>query len=104
MSENDENSFESEIENTPVFQLTQVRAGEALTEEQVKAIHWLISENDRLEEADTDTFHRGREDALMEIGGDDLVTSVKLKDEERIARHVRKAMDRMFPKEQRRPQ
>ncbi|MEK1908202.1 MAG: hypothetical protein AAAB13_20710 [Pseudomonas sp.] len=99
LSEDEE--FDATIEHDPVFKLSQLRAGEVLTADDIAAIQWLISENDRLENADTDTYHRGRHDAFMEIGGSDLVTSVQLKDELRIAQYVRKAMDRLFPKEQR---
>jgi hypothetical protein len=100
----EDEDFEASIENEPVFICSQLRAGETLEQRDVDAIQALISQLDRLENADTDTFHRGREDALMQIGGADLVTSVKLKDDESIARMVRKAMDRMFPKEHRRQQ
>jgi hypothetical protein len=100
----EDDEFDAAIENDPVFKLSQLRAGEILTADGIAAIQWLISENDRLENADTDTYHRGRRDAFMEIGGVDLITSVQLKDEQRIAQTVRKAMDRLFPKEQRRQQ
>jgi hypothetical protein len=75
-----------------------------LTEGDVKAIGALLSDLDSKENAEIDLFHEGRIAGFREIGGEDLVTSVQLKDDERIAHHVRKTMDRLFPKEHRRPQ
>jgi hypothetical protein len=100
----DDDAFEREIENSPVFIASQLRPGHVLTEGDVKAIGALLSDLDSKENAEIDLFHEGRIAGFREIGGEDLVTSVQLKDDERIAHHVRKTMDRLFPKEHRRPQ
>ncbi len=100
----EDEAFVREIENSPVFIASQLRAGHFLTDDEVTAIQAVLSELDAKENAEIDLFHEGRIAGFREIGGEDLVTSVQLKDDERIAHHVRKAMDRLFPKEHRRPQ
>lgn len=100
----DDDAWMDGVEQEPVFIASQLRAGHVLTEDDVKAIQAVISELDAKENGEVEAFHQGRENAFMEIGGADLVTSVKLKDEARIAQHVRKAMDKLFPKHQRTPQ
>lgn len=85
------------IEYEPVFIASQFRPGHVLTDGDVAAIQALISELDAKENAEIDLFQQGRVAGFREIGGEDLVTSVELKDAERIARHVKKAIDKMFP-------
>lgn len=97
----EDEEFERAIESDPVFISSQLRAGQTLTEDDVRAIQSVISEMDRRENAAVDAFQDGRENAFREVGGEELVTAVKLKDEERIARMVRKHMDKIFPKHQR---
>lgn len=90
-----------EAESWPFFRVYELSAGHVLTSDDVKDIQSLLSELNTQEEIRADEFHKGREDALMEIGGADLLTAVQMKDHERIAHHVRKAMDKLFPKERR---
>ncbi|NSY12501.1 hypothetical protein G6L14_10790 [Agrobacterium vitis] len=97
----DDDAWIEDLENSPIFIASQLRAGHVLTEADSAAIQSLCSELDAKEGKEVEAFHQGRENALREIGGEDLVTSVKLKDDERIAHHVRKAMDKIFPKHQR---
>lgn len=92
---------DDDIESWPFFRVYEFSAGRVLTEDDVKDIQLLLSELNTQEEIRTDEFHNGREDALMEIGGADLLTAVQMKDHERIAHHVRTAMDKIFPKERR---
>lgn len=99
MAEGDE--FVKAIENDPVFIASQLRAGHVLTEADVTAIQAVIAEMDSRENSAVDAFHEGRENAFREIGGEELVTAVKMKDEERLARMVRAHMDKIFPKHQR---
>jgi hypothetical protein len=99
MSEDEE--FERAIESDPVFIASQLRAGHALTEADVAAIQAVISEMDRRENSAVEAFHDGRENAFREVGGEEPVAAVKMKDEERLARMVRAHMDRIFPKHQR---
>lgn len=99
MTEDDE--FDKAIENDPVFIASQLRAGHVLTEADASAIHAVIAEMDSRENSAVDAFHEGRENAFREIGGEELVTAVKMKDEERLARMVRAHMDKIFPKHQR---
>ncbi|WP_430254328.1 hypothetical protein [Neorhizobium sp. DAR64872/K0K18] len=99
MAEDDE--FDRAIENDPVFIASQLRAGHVLTEADTSAIQAVIAEMDSRENSAVDAFHEGRENALREIGGEELVTAVKMKDEERLARMVRAHMDKIFPKHQR---
>lgn len=94
----DEDEWERELEAMPIFVASQLRAGHVLTEDDAKAIQAIVSELDDSLNNEVDAFHKGRENAFLEIGGHDLLTSVQIKDEERIAHHVRKAMDKMFPK------
>lgn len=92
---------DDEIESWPFFRVYEFSAGRVLTEDDVKDIQLLLSELNTQEEIRTDEFHNGRENALMEIGGADLLTAVQMRDHERIAHHVRKTMDKLFPKERR---
>lgn len=99
LSEDD--AWTDELENMPAFIASQLQVGQVLTERDVKAIQSLLSEIDALENSDIDHFHEGRLSGFREIGGEDLVTAVQMQEDERIAKIVRKAMDRIFPKEQR---
>ncbi len=96
MTEDEE--FETNIENSPEFILSQVREGTVITEKHVKAIASILNtlENDLHDDAAT--FQEGRLSGIREIGGEELVTAVQLKDEEHIAKQVRKFMDLVFPK------
>ena len=96
-----DDDFELDIEQDPVFITSQVRVGEVVTEKMFNAFQSLVSKLDEMENLAVDDFHRGRESAFLEIGGEELLTSIKLKDEERIAKIVQKHMEKIFPKEQR---
>lgn len=93
--------FAKSIESDPVFIASQLRPGHTLTDADVAAIQAVIAEMDARENAAVDAFHDGRKNAFREIGGEELVTAVQMKDEERIARMVRSHMDKIFPKHQR---
>ncbi len=103
-TKSDDDAWADELESLPIFIVSQLQVGHVITEDDRKAIGALLSELDALENQQVDEFDKGYQAALRHIGGEDLVTSVKLKDEERIAHYVRKAMDRMFPKQQRKIQ
>lgn len=96
--------WETELDNMPVFIASQLRPGHVLTADDVKAIQSVISELDAKENGEVDAFHEGRLSGFREIGGEDLASAVVMKDEARIAVHVRKAMDKLFPKHLRTPQ
>jgi hypothetical protein len=97
----EDEEFDLAMENDPVFIASQLMAGHTLTEVDVAAIQAVIIEMDSRENNAVDAFHEGRENAFREIGGEDLVVAVKMKDEERIAKMVRRHMDKIFPKHQR---
>jgi hypothetical protein len=97
----EDEEFDRAIESDPVFISSQLRAGHVLTESDVTAIGAVIAEMDRRENSAVEAFNDGRENAFREIGGEELVTAVKMKDEERLARMVRAHMDKIFPKHQR---
>ncbi|MFP5078255.1 hypothetical protein ACLE20_13185 [Rhizobium sp. YIM 134829] len=97
----DDEEFEKAFEREPVVIASQLRAGHTLTEDEVKAIQAVISELDSRENNAIQAFEDGRAFALKEVGGEELVAAVKMKDEERIARMVRAHMDKIFPKHQR---
>lgn len=99
----EDDAWVDELEKTPQFIVSQMRPGHVISDGDVKALGALLSELDRKENHDIDTFHEGRLAGLREIGGEDLVTAVQMEDERRIAEHVRKTMDRIFPKAQRTP-
>ena len=92
------------IEDEPMFIASQLRVGHVLTEKDVAAIQAVVSEADKRENEIVDAYHDGRMNAFREIGGEDLATAVELKQSERIAVMVRKHMDKLFPKEQRKLQ
>lgn len=96
MTEDEE--FEANIENDPEFILSQLREGTVLTAEHIKAIAFVLNKIENDLHDDLKSFEDGRISALREIGGEDLVTAVQLKEDEQTAHFVRKAMDRMFPK------
>lgn len=89
---------EYDLENMPFFIASQLRPGHVLTENDVKAVQAVIKEMDDRENAAVDEFYNGRMDAYRHIGGEDLVTAVKMENEEFIARISRNAMDKLFPK------
>lgn len=97
----DEEAWMRELEDSPEFIASQLRAGHVLTDRDVEAISKLLSEIDKRENESVEAFQQGRLAGFREIGGEDLVTSVLLKDEEHIARTVRDTMDRLFPKNRR---
>lgn len=96
MTEDEE--FMDELEREPVFIASQLRAGHTLTEDDVKAIQAVISELDSRENNAVEAFHDGRMAGIKEVGGEELAAAVAIKDEESIARIVRKHMDKLFPK------
>lgn len=101
MNKAEDDAFKDAMEKDPVFIASQLRAGHILTEADVAAIHAVIAEMDNRENSAVEAFQDGRENAFREVGGEELATAVKMKDEERIARIVRKHMDKIFPKHQR---
>lgn len=101
MAMTEDDAWMNELEALPVFVVSQLRPGHTLTDDDVRAIQSVISELDAKEGGEVEAFHQGRENAFMEIGGADLLTAIQMKDHERIARHVQKAMDKIFPKERR---
>lgn len=92
------------IEDEPMFIASQLRVGHVLTEKDVAAIQAVVSEADKRENEIVEAHHDGRMQAFREVGGDELVTAVELKQSEEIAVMVRRHMDRLFPKEQRKLQ
>lgn len=98
MTDQTEDKFLDALEDEPVFICSQLRVGETLTKRDVDAIQAVLSELDKREDADTETFHRGRLSGIHEVGGDDLVAAVERKDEAYITKTVRIAMDRIFAK------
>lgn len=98
MTNQTEDDFLDSLEDEPVFICSQLRVGETLTQREVDAIQALLSENDKLENADTDTFQNGRLFGIREVGGDDLVAAVERKDEAYITKTVRITMDKIFAK------
>lgn len=100
----DEDEWQSDIESTFEFITSQIQIGDVIDQEKYDAIQKLVKALDDKENHAIDEFVRGQEDAYLSIGGEDLLTAVKLKDEERIAKHVRKFMDKLFPPETRKLQ
>jgi len=100
----DDEDWIAALESDPWFIISQMHTGHVLTEADIVTLQTLLSQNEAKEEAAIDEFHRGREDAFREIGGEDLLTAIQLKDHERIAKHVRRAMDKLFPPERRKLQ
>lgn len=94
---NADEEFEQACENDPVFICSQLRAGDVLDDRSAAAIAALVKELDDLENSAVDEHYRGRLDGIREVGGEELLAAVKIKDEERIARLVRKHMDQIFP-------
>lgn len=99
MTEDEE--FENTLENHPVFICSQLRAGDVLDERSADAIAALVKELDDKENEATEAHARGRLDGIREVGGDELVTAVQIKDDEWIAQMVRRHMDKLFPKDRR---
>lgn len=87
-----------ELENEPVFIVSQMRAGYVLSDDDVTAIQAVLSELDSKENDAVETFQNGRKFGLREIGGQELVDAVQRADDAWVKQQVRKAMDRMDEK------
>ncbi len=83
------------LENEPVFICSQLQVGETLTQREVDAIHAILSELEKRENEDVDNFDVGRECGFREIGGEELLTAVKAKDEAYITKVVRETIAKM---------
>lgn len=92
---NDEDDWQTKLEEQPVFILSQMQAGRTLTEDDVAAIQAVLSELSNREETDVEIFHNGRIAAFHEIGGQELADAVQRKTDAFIKSSVRKAMDKM---------
>lgn len=72
---------EPDWDNLPAIAITQWRAGRVLSEDDVKLIGRLLKEHDDDMAAEVDTFHNGRQQAIYEIGGQELVDLMEKADE-----------------------
>lgn len=92
---NDEDDWQTRLEEQPVFILSQMQVGRILSDADVTAIQAVLKEIDDRENADVDEFHNGRIAAFHEIGGQELADAVQRKTDEFIKDSVRKVMDKM---------
>lgn len=90
---NDEDDWQTKLEEQPVFILSQMQAGRTLTEDDVAAIQAVLKEIDDRENADVNEFHNGRIAAFHEIGGQELADAVQGKFDAFITKSVRKVID-----------
>ena len=67
----------TDLDTVPAIAMTQWRAGRVLDDKDVAMIAALLDEQDRIEADATEAFHRGRKEALFEIGGKELVDAVE---------------------------
>lgn len=100
----DDEAWEDELEDLPIFIVSQLRVGQVLTDRDVAACQAVVTELDNRENTKVEEFHEARLNTLREIGGEELVIACQMKDAEQIAKITRKAMDRLFPKHQRKLQ
>jgi hypothetical protein len=91
----DEDDWQTKLEEQPVFIASQLRPGHTLSEDDVAAIHAVLSELSNREETDVEIFHNGRIAGFHEIGGQELADAVQRKQDAFIKDSVRKAMDKM---------
>ena len=80
------------------FRIYPLTVGHTLTTQDVADIQQVLADHNELLGAEVEAFHKGREDALREIGGDELVNAVQSKQAARCDEVVRKAMAQFYAK------
>ncbi len=70
----------SDYEDIPAIEMTQWREGRVLSAADVTIIARLLKEHDDEINAGVDAFHSGREQAMHEIGGPELVALMRAGD------------------------
>ena len=93
--DSDDERMQAYLEAQPVFILSQMQVGRVLTETDRDAIQAVLSELDKMEWNDVDTFQKGRVFGHHEAGGQELADAIERKDKATTERRVREAMDRM---------
>lgn len=95
-TDDEDRQLERMFENDPVVIASQIQIGSVINEREYKAIQTLLSQSARNEDELTETYHNGRVAGFREVGGAELVAAVEMEDQERIAKLVRKHMDKLY--------
>lgn len=91
----EQDDFDTAIENEPVFICSQLRVGETLTQGDVDAIQAVLKDLDDRENKTVDDFGDGREFGIREVGGDELLAAVEAKNNAYITKVVRETIAKM---------
>ena len=80
------------------FRIYPLAVGHTLTTQDVADIQQVLFDHNELLGAETEAFHKGREDALREIGGEELVKAVQAQQAARFDEISRKAIAAFYEK------